>query len=166
MINLARGMNKNNISLLNELKNHWKQLRGMTYDLLKVISDSYLKKKLPFPASQSIEYQFNCMIGAQESNIPLITQGVWEGFSCSLTKEKTINRTIIKKHMQSADNLLYKALERTDLLKKFPDGSTPLLNYMILVEHESHHQGQLINFIYACDLPIPKSWSEKWALTR
>ncbi|MBV7333222.1 hypothetical protein KFU94_34315 [Chloroflexi bacterium TSY] len=48
----------------------------------------------------------------------------------------------------------------------FDDGGTPLSNYMRLVEHEAHHQGQLINFIYAHDLPIPFSWVDKWALSR
>lgn len=60
----------------------------------------------------------------------------------------------------------YRTASNNNPVKKFKDGSTPLINYMILVEHEAHHQGQLINFIYACDLPIPKSWAEKWALSR
>ncbi len=155
-----------NESLLQEVKAHWLQLRGMTYDLLGKLKPEDLNKKLPFPASQDILYQFNCMIGAQESNIPLITKGVWEGFSSSLDKEPEKTIEVIKKHMQEADSKLFEALQSTDLLKKFSDGSSPLMNYMVLVEHEAHHQGQLINFIYACDLPIPKSWVDKWALSK
>ncbi|NMB56746.1 hypothetical protein GYA19_02295 [Candidatus Beckwithbacteria bacterium] len=68
--------------------------------------------------------------------------------------------------MQLADQVLFKTLEELDLLQVFEDGYSPMINYMILVEHEAHHQGQIINFIYACDLPIPKSWSEKWALKK
>ena len=163
---IRKGVIQMDTNLLQEVKAHWRQLRGMTYDLLDQLKGEDLDKKLPFPESQNIKYQFNCMIGAQESNIPLITKGVWEGFSSSLDREKKVTVEIIKKHMQEADRKLFAALDRTDLLMKFKDGSTPLMNYMILVEHESHHQGQLINFIYACNLPIPKSWADKWALSK
>lgn len=152
-------------TLLQQIKEHWKQLRGMTYDLLNELKEEDLGKKLPFPESQDIKYQFNCMIGAQESNIPLITKGVWEGFSSSLDNENQVTIENIKKHMEDVDNKLFGALESINLLDKFEDGTSPLMNYMVLVEHESHHQGQLINFIYACNLPIPKSWADKWALT-
>ena len=149
-----------------EIKKHWQQLRGMTYDFLSEIKEEDLEKKLPFPESQSLGYQFWCMIGAQESNLPLITKGKWEGFACSLDKVDQITKKVIVNHMKQADKSLMKALEQTDLLQKFEDNSTPLMNYMILVEHESHHQEQIINFIYAYDLPIPKNWEEKWALTK
>ena len=33
-------------------------------------------------------------------------------------------------------------------------------------EHEAHHHGQLINFIYACGFPIPESWTDAWGLSR
>ena len=155
---------KNNLP--KEIQSHWQQLRGMTNDFLEAIKESDLEKKLPFPESQSLGYQFWCMVGAQESNIPLITKGKWEGFACSLDSEDKVTKEIIVAHMQEADKKLLGALQKTDLLQKFSDGSTPLMNYMILVEHESHHQGQIINFIYAHNLPIPKSWKEKWALTR
>lgn len=156
-----------NDNLTQEVINHWKQLRAMTYDLINELKPEDLNKKLPFPESQDTLYQFNCMIGAQESNIPLITKGVWEGFSSSLDSEQEKKSVaVIKRHMQEADDKLYAALKSVNLLEKFNDGSSPLMNYMILVEHEAHHQGQLINFIYACDLPIPKSWEQKWALTK
>ena len=155
-----------NESLLEELQAHWKQLRGMTYDLMDMLKPNDLLKKLPFPDSQDVLYQFRCMIGAQESNIPLITKGVWEGFSSSLDNESEKTLEVIRKHMADADQKLFYSLASVDLLQKFEDGSTPLLNYMVLVEHEAHHQGQLINFIYACDLPIPRSWHAKWALSK
>lgn len=83
--------------LFEEVKNHWKQLRGMTYDLIFLLKEEDLVKTLPFPESQNILYQFNCMIGGQESNIPLITKGKWIGFSSSLDKEKIKSLKIIKK---------------------------------------------------------------------
>lgn len=43
---------------------------------------------------------------------------------------------------------------------------TPVWLYLYLTEHEAHHHGQLINFIYAHNLPIPPGWAEPWALSR
>ncbi len=157
-----------NDKLVQETKDHWRQLRGMTYDLLDAITDADLSKKLPFSESQDVQYQFWCMLGTQESWTSLLVSGVWEDWSCSLDKEdvKQVSLEGIKQHMRTADKQLFEALERDDLLRKFEDGSTPLMNYMILIEHESHHHGQLINSIYAHHLPIPESWEAKWALTR
>jgi hypothetical protein len=73
---------------------------------------------------------------------------------------------MIKQQLQDADRHVCESLESGNLLQEFEGGGTPLANYMSLVEHEAHHQGQLINFIYAHQLPIPKSWADKWALTR
>ena len=149
-------------------RNHWQQLRGMTYDLLDKITQDDWGKKLPFASSQNLQYQFWCMLATQESWMPLLTTGVWGEFSCSLDKldADQVSVARIRQHMQEADKQLLEVLGSRDLLRAFEDGSMPLMNYMILVEHESHHQGQLINFIYAHDLPIPESWRAKWALTR
>ena len=149
------------------ISNHWNQLRVMTYDLLDVLEVSDLGLKLGFERSQSIGYQFWCMLGAQESWISLIESGKWGGFSCSVSSLE--GNTVIedfKGQMLLADELLLRTLKSVDISQEFGDGRTPLSNYMNLVEHESHHQGQLINFIYAHDLPIPKSWEAKWALRR
>jgi len=149
------------------ISSHWMQLREMTYDLLDVIEPEDLYLKLEFERSQNIGYQFWCMLGAQESWISLIELGEWEGFSCSVNSlegSKVIEN--FKRQMKIADDLLLRSLKSASLERVFDDGSTPLVHYLKLVEHESHHQGQLINFIYAHDLPIPNSWEAKWALGR
>ncbi len=146
---------------------HWMQLRRMTYDLLDVLEVNELGLKLNFERSQSIGYQFWCMLGAQESWISLIESGKWEGFSCSVNSLEGDNVIEnIRKQMQLADDRLLQMVTRVDPAQEFDGGSTSLSNYLTLVEHESHHQGQLINFIYALDLPIPGSWEAKWSLNR
>ncbi len=153
-------------NLKQQTKNHWQQLRGMTYDFLDVIQERDLGKKLPFPESQTLGYQFNCMLGAEESNLSMITKGEWEGFTSSLSDSDEFTIPLIKKHMQEADKQLFEAIDSVDLLKEFSDGSTPLMNYMVLVEHEALHQGQIVNYMYAVDLEIPESWASKWALKK
>jgi uncharacterized damage-inducible protein DinB len=145
----------------------WQQLRGMSYDLLGELKEEDLSLKLNFERSQTIGYQFWCMLGAQESWLALIESGQWKGFSCSVNSIRggdALER--FKRQMQLADELLLQAMQKADLILPFEDGRTPLSHYLKLVEHEAHHQGQLINFIYAFDLPIPKSWEEKWHLKR
>jgi hypothetical protein len=138
----------------------------MTHDLLDLVAEDQLGLTLPFGDSQTLGYQFWCMVGAQESNLPVIERGVWEGFSCSLDSTESPNKDDIKNALQKADSDLLDLINRIDFDTKFEDGSTPLVNYMVLSEHEAHHQGQMINFIYAHNLPIPESWFNKWHLTR
>ena len=44
--------------LSQHLQESWKALRGRTYDVLDVLKQEDLEKKLPFPTSQSLYYQF------------------------------------------------------------------------------------------------------------
>lgn len=143
------------MNLYKEVKTHWQQLREGTYQFIDGLKESDLDLRLPFKKSQTIRYQFHCMCGAQESNIPFISNGKWLGYSSSLDKMGKTDLVTIKKHLQAADRKMLVVLKSDFYLE----------NYMILVEHEAHHQGQLINFIYAYNLPIPKLWQEKWALT-
>lgn len=55
------------LELSQHLQEGWKALRGRTYDLLDVLKQEDLEKKLPFPTSQSLYYQFECMIGTTET---------------------------------------------------------------------------------------------------
>ncbi|MEZ4867439.1 MAG: DinB family protein [Caldilineaceae bacterium] len=156
-------------TVAHQLKIHWQQLRGMTYDLLEQLSAEDLVKRLPFSTSQEIQTQFFCMLGTQESWLSVLQQGKMDDWDCSLQpvpfgQAQSIDQ--LRAHLARADHALFEALDQLDLLQPIADGHTPLHHYMVLVEHEAHHQGQLINFIYALDLPIPRSWADKWALSR
>jgi uncharacterized damage-inducible protein DinB len=155
-------------SLAEELTRHWGMLRGRTYDLLDVLTDADLPRKLPFPASQSIGYQLWCMLGSQESWIAFLHTGALSEWSCSLadTPRAELSVGLFRQRFQAADTALKAALAAVELLRPYENGLTPLIVQQMLVEHEAHHHGQLINFIYALDLPIPPSWAEQWALRR
>jgi hypothetical protein len=151
-----------------ELIRHWSMLRGRTYDLLDVLRQADLAKTLPFPASQSIGYQFWCMLGSQESWVAFLQNGALEHWSCSLTGVPPAELTLdlFRQRFLAADERYLSALAVAGPLEPFANGLTPLVVHQMLVEHEAHHHGQLINFIYALDLPIPASWAEQWALRR
>lgn len=147
-----------------EMVKHWKQLRHMTYDLVNILSQEDVSKRLPFKKSQSLGNQFYCMTGTQETFASYyIESGKWNGWSCSLEDGDNPKLENIKTSMEKADKILFKVLENRNLMEVKGNG-TLLSRYLRLVEHESHHQGQLINFMYALDLEIPKSFTDKWGL--
>jgi hypothetical protein len=155
-------------TLTEELTRHWHMLRGRTYDVLDTLTEADLQKKLPFLRSQSIGYQFWCMLGSQESWVAFLRQGALKAWSCSLSglPPSDITRALIRERLQAADEQYLAALAEADPLQPYANGLTPLLVHQMLVEHEAHHHGQLINFIYAFDLEIPHSWARQWALSR
>ncbi|MCB0127273.1 MAG: hypothetical protein R2867_35465 [Caldilineaceae bacterium] len=53
--------------LINELTRHWRHLRGRTYELLDLLQDADLAKRLPFPESQTLGYQLICMLAMSDS---------------------------------------------------------------------------------------------------
>ena len=152
-----------------QLKTHWQQLRGMTYDLLDLLTEENLNRLLPFPASQDIQYQLYCMLGTQESWLTVLRTGTMAEWDCSLEPApvgQTLSLARLRSQFETADQALFRELDQLTLTDLVMGGNSPLHYYMVLVEHEAHHQGQLINFIYALDLPIPESWADKWALSR
>lgn len=156
------------LTLTEELTRHWHLLRSRTYDLLDTLTQADLGKTLPFPRSQSIGYQFWCMLGSQESWVAFLRNGALEHWSCSLSglPPAEITLSLIRERLQAADAQYLAALAEADALRPYANGLTPLIVHQMLVEHEAHHHGQLINFIYALDLPIPASWAQQWALSR
>ncbi len=153
--------------LFEHLTAHWRDLRGRTYDLLDALQSEDLPKRLPFPESQSVYYQFWCMLGTTESFARLIEAGTWQGWNSSLPFEPAgVALATIKGHLQQSDEALFAALHLHDLTQSYGRGAPPVRHFLRLIEHEAHHHGQLINFIYALNLPIPQSWADEWALSR
>jgi hypothetical protein len=93
-----------------------------------------------------------------------LEHGAWQGFSSSLDTVEAFTPQTIKHQMQLADQAMGKVLETLTLETPLKDGKPSYSVVQRMIEHEMHHQGQLINFIFCHRLPIPKSWNEKWAL--
>jgi hypothetical protein len=156
-----------NLELLLQLKQHWMGLRGRTYDLLDVLKESDLEIKLPFPESKNLYYQFWSLVGTNESFAQFIATGTWKGWNSSLPFDvEEASLADIKSRLEKGEDLIVDALERVDPMREFESGETPLYLYMTLAELESHHHGQMVQFILAHNLPIPKSWARQYSLSR
>ncbi len=144
----------------------WQGIRQLTCDYLDELKPSDLALKLPFPESQSLLNQFYCMVGAEESYLRELQHGEWQGFSSSIADIQAITPAIIKDHMREADKMMSDLLSTTDLTQKLSNGKPGYKVVQSIIEHEMHHHGQLINFMYCHKFPIPQSWFLKWHLTR
>ena len=156
------------VQLHDVLLAQWQELRRLTYDYLDVLNPESLSLKLPFPTSQSLGYQFWCMLGAQESYTKKLEHGTWQGFSSSLDQFAVVTPAIVTQQMKNADKRLAELLVTISPDHQLPHGQYAQVTHEILfriIKHESHHHGQLINFLYCFHLPIPQSWQEEWALT-
>jgi len=142
----------------------WSSIRRLTYDYLAVLEKDHLPKRLPFPESQSLGYQFWCMVGAHESYLRSIEAGRWKGFSSSLDEFEVVTPAIIQQQMQKADAHMAALLKDLPLEEQRRDGHYGYEIVFQMIKHEMHHHGQLINFLYYLHLPIPPSWHEEWAL--
>ncbi|OIN89387.1 hypothetical protein COW80_01945 [Candidatus Beckwithbacteria bacterium CG22_combo_CG10-13_8_21_14_all_01_47_9] len=103
------------MNIFEQVKKHWQQLRKGTYQFLDGIKETDLDLKLPFAKSQTIRYQLHCMCGAQESNISLIVEDKWNGYSSSLDKLGKTDLATIKTHLQAADKQMLAAYQSPNL---------------------------------------------------
>ena len=117
--------------LADELIAHWQDLRGRTYDLIDLITPEDLPRRLPFPESATLYNQFWCMLGTTESFTGRMAAGSWQGWACSLD-EPDLDQ--LRAHLQQSDGALFAALRQRDPLHRFDDGSTPLSQYLRLLE--------------------------------
>jgi hypothetical protein len=133
----------------------WRGLRRLTYDYLDMLEPSQLALKLPFATSQTLGYQFWCMVGAQESYTKKLDHGKWQGFSSSLDQFEEVTPAIVTQQMKKADDALAQLFKTMAPEHKLLNGQYAHEIVFQMIKHESHHHGQLINFMFCFHLPIP-----------
>lgn len=90
---------KNDAALLTDIYlRQWSGIRQMTYDYLDMLQPSDLARTLPFPESQSLAYQFFCMVGAHESYLKQLKYGKGQGFSSSISGISNLTPDLVKEH--------------------------------------------------------------------
>ena len=130
------------------------------YDaLMALLPESALAERLPAARSNSIGQQLWCVVGARESYARAIAAGEWKGFSCSVTKEQCLIKVALTRALALSGATLVQVVSAAGTF-------TNTQNQLILdvLEHEAAHQGQLIRFLYALNLPIPDAWKSRYAL--
>ncbi|MBX3013584.1 MAG: DinB family protein [Caldilineaceae bacterium] len=142
----------------------WQEIRQLTYAYLDALQPEQLALRLPFPTSQSLGYQFWCMVGAHESYLHKLEKGAWQGFASSLDQFTEITPAIIKAQMQQADARLSQLLQQIDLNAPLHNGEPGYTVVFQMIKHEMHHHGQLINFLFCHQLAIPPAWQAEWSL--
>ncbi len=152
------------ITLSQMLEKRWLHVRSMTYDFIDVLTPDDLGLKLPFPESRPIGYQLWCMTGASESYLKHLEYGEWQGFASSMDTAEDRSPNGIKAIMRKTDTGLIELLKTVDLEAQLKNDEPGYELVQRMIEHEMHHQGQLINLMFCHHLPIPKSWADKWAL--
>lgn len=152
-------------SLSQILFQQWQEIRGLSYDYLGQLTPEQLALRLPFETSQTLGYQFWCMLGAHESYLRQLESGAWHGFACSLDGMGEITPAIIARQMRAADAHMAELLAGMVLEPPLVNGQPAYTVVMQMIKHEMHHHGQLINFLYCHRLPIPASWQNEWHLS-
>jgi hypothetical protein len=146
------------------LMTQWQDLRRLTYDYLDMLEPAHFTLKLPFATSQTLGYQFWCMLGAQESYTKKLQHGTWQGFSSSLDQADEITASVVTQQMKKADAALFALLSSMSPDHQLQNGQYVHEVVFQIIKHESHHHGQLINFMFCHRLPVPPSWHDEWAL--
>ena len=134
-------------------------LSGAYRDLIAELPEAALARKLA-DRSNTVGAQLWCVVGARESYIAAIESDGWAGFSCSLSGADVTNKERVFEALSQSQSQLEETIGRIE----WTGTRQGLL--LDLLEHETQHQGQLIRYLYALDLPIPESWAQRWALDR
>ena len=127
-------------------------------DLLSTIGDAALTQKLPGLRSNSIAAQFWCVVGARQSYRRAVEVGEWVGFDCSVTAEECRSAATLRAALRESAQAWF----ATEPLWQ-DETRAPFV--FDLLEHEATHQGQLIRYLYGCELEIPQSWRDRFALS-
>jgi hypothetical protein len=126
----------------------------LTDSLAASLDDEVMNRRLQDRAN-TLWDQFWCIIGARESYGRAIAAGGWVGFDCSLSSADRGSQLRVVEVLQSSRSELARAVS----------GSSPSAPMVLdLLLHETQHHGQLIRFIYAFGLEIPKGWRDRWSL--
>lgn len=138
------------------LKNRVSRAMELTNDFYDYIAEGSLLLTIPDVPSNNIGQQAWCIVGARESYLKALEQGMWAGFSCSL--DNPSDRELVLNSLAKSAYGVQVFLDSVN-----PDSFS--WNLVIdLLEHEVQHHGQLIRFAYANKLGFPESWTKRYTV--
>jgi hypothetical protein len=139
------------------LGRHFDRADALYRDLIGVLTPELLGSRLPGSRSSRVGNHFWCVVGARESYVRAARAGAWQGFASSLTVDD--DPQAVAAALADSAREVGRWLETLD-----PEDEASLEWALHLLEHETQHHGQLIRYLYAVPLPIPRSWIEQYAL--
>ena len=108
-------------------------------------------QKMPNIPSNRVGSQLQCIIGVREMWATKMTTGENPGFHPALSKEQvTDGAAVVAKLAETAD--LVRSTLTDDLTEEQEEETLGLL------EHESGHVGQLLRYLFALDVEVPRLW--------
>ena len=138
---------------------HLERALGLYRDLIDTLPADALSRRLPDLPSNTIGEQLWCVVGARESYSKAIEHGGWRGFACSLSGDDTTDEEKVARQLEASAQRVLAVMGGA---ASFDD---PQSEYALdLLEHETQHHGQLIRYLYALKLDIPRSWKDRYAL--
>lgn len=132
---------------------------GMHRDLLHTLRAENYAYKLKGLRSNTIGSQLLCVAGARESYYKSILGNEGFKWTCSFDGKMANVKTELDRYMGEYEKEIIKFIEDTE---EISSNQTSLI--LDLLSHEYLHQGQMIRYLYANHLPIPKSWKDFWHL--
>ena len=134
-----------------QLTKHINVMLRMYEELAKALPPDAYAKKLPNIRSNTVGSQLQCVIGVREMWTTTMETGERPGFHPSLTKEQTSDGEAVKAKLAATAELVRSTFPE-ELTEEQEDSTLGLL------EHESGHTGQLLRYLFALDVEIPKLW--------
>lgn len=133
------------------LTKHINLMLRMYEALVKTLPPDAYGKKLPNIRSNTVGSQLQCVIGVREMWAKTMETGERPGFHPSLTKEETADAEAVKAKLAAGAELV-----RSTLLEELTEAQEDLA--LGLLEHESGHTGQLLRYLFALDVEMPRLW--------
>ena len=134
-----------------QMTKHINVMLRMYEELAKTLPPDANAKKLPNIRSNTVGSQLQCVIGVREMWATAMETGESPGFHPSLEKSQTGDaRAVVAKLAETAE--LVRATLPDELDEEQEDRALNLL------EHESGHTGQLLRYVFALDVEVPRLW--------
>lgn len=131
----------------------------MNNEFLDKLEKEKLKLTIPEVSSNTIGSQFHCIIGARNSYFKSIIEDRAFSWEPELGYDKRYDFDVITSLMVHKSK---SQIEELKNIEKFSDNQLALI--IDLISHEFMHQGQLIRFLYANQINMPKMTKKLWHL--
>ncbi len=147
----------------------WQQTRGLTYDLLRVLTAAVLNFS-PHPDFGTFARQIRHAGDIQACYLAALDTGTMDFTAQPRQRKVEQSRDHLEGYLQALDAALLAAVQSlrgerlTRLITWDGEQLTPLRHLVRLLQHETLHHGMWAIYAKVADLPLPASWRSSWAL--